>query len=457
MSNRTPRVDLSRARKRRGWSQEKAVEQLQRELSEYCSSSTGKPVPAGLLQVDIRQFARWESGETTPRPLYVWLLSEIYGLKPEELNLPPIEHQGHGQDEPFNIPQSAWLQPAKSGLASAADDDLTLAVTSRSSRHHLELLRRSLNDAVSDSASSEASLIDWEQTVFDNGRATRHHPPSVMLTGLTSDLIELRCALTRCRSSATLRRLTRVVAQMAGLICLTLVKLDSRNEFRNWARTARIAAQEAGDPSMCSWVRAQEAYGHYYAGDLVHAIEVARDAQAFAGQAACVGAVLAAALEARAHAALGIGRDTRAALARAQAVLSRLDADALAPSAFGYNEAQLRFHEGSAFTHRHDTTAAWKAQEQALTLCPPADYTDRTLTQLDRATCLAHDGDISEATACAALALAGLTSEQRSGIISLRAHDIVAALPRRAEALPAARELRDLIMVATATDEAARE
>jgi tetratricopeptide (TPR) repeat protein len=278
-----------------------------------------------------------------------------------------------------------------------------------------------------------------------------------MLSSLTSDLIELRCALARCRSSATMRHLTRVVAQMAGLICLTLVKLDSRNEFRSWARTARIAAQEAGDPATCSWVRAQEAYGHYYAGDLVHAIEVARDAQAFAGHAPCVGAALAAALEARAHAALGIGRDTRAALDCAQAVLSRLDADALAPSAFGYNEAQLRFHEGSAYTHLHDTTAAWKAQEQALALCLPGDYTDRTLTLLDRATCLAHDGDISEATACAGQALAGLTTEQRRGIITLRAHGIVAALPRRVEGLPAARELRDLVMVATATGEAADE
>jgi transcriptional regulator with XRE-family HTH domain len=456
MSNRTPRMGLSRARKRRGWSQEKAVEQVERKLAEHCSSSTGKRVPAGLLRLDIRQLARWESGETTPRPLYVWLLSEIYGLKPEELNLPPVEEDGDRPDERFNMADTTSLQPDKSRIA-PTDEDLTLAVTSLSSRHHLELLRRSLSDAVSDSATSEASLVDWEQTVFDNGRATRDHPPSLMLAGLTSDLIELRCALARCRSSATMRRLTRVVAQMAGLICLTLVKLDSRNEFRNWARTARIAAQEAGDPATCAWVRAQEAYGHYYAGDLVHAIEVARDAQVFAGHAPYVGAALAAALEARAYAALGSGRDTRTALDCAQAVLSRLDADALAPSAFGYNEAQLRFHEGSAFTHLHDTAAAWKAQEQALTLCLPGDYTDRTLTQLDRATCLTHDGDISEAMACAGQALAGLTSEQRRGIITLRAHGIVAALPRRAEQLTAARELRDLIMVATSTEEAADE
>jgi 8-oxo-dGTP diphosphatase len=60
-------------------------------LAEYRSVSTGRGIPAGLLGIDVRQLARWESGETTPRPLHVWLLSQTYELAPEELNLPPLD------------------------------------------------------------------------------------------------------------------------------------------------------------------------------------------------------------------------------------------------------------------------------------------------------------------------------------------------------------------------------
>jgi len=82
---------------------------------------------------------------------------------------------------------------------------------------------------------------------------------------------------------------------MAGLMCLTLIKMDERTAFRRWARTARLAASEAGDLLTHSWVRAQEAYGHYYSGDLLGAIGVAQHAQALSSQIPSVGAVLAAA------------------------------------------------------------------------------------------------------------------------------------------------------------------
>jgi hypothetical protein len=65
---------------------------------------------------------------------------------------------------------------------------------------------------------------------------------------------------------------------IAGLVCLTLIKMNERIAFRDWARTARLAAIEADDPLTHSWVRAQEAYGHYYSGDLTEAIHVAQHA-----------------------------------------------------------------------------------------------------------------------------------------------------------------------------------
>jgi hypothetical protein len=69
-------------------------------------------------------------------------------------------------------------------------------------------------------------------------------------------------------------------------------------------------------------------------------MSVAQHAQAVVPTSACVGAVLAAALEARAQAALGRAEQTRDALRRAETLLSRLDMETAAASAFVYNEAQ---------------------------------------------------------------------------------------------------------------------
>ncbi len=313
--------------------------------------------------------------------------------------------------------------------------------------HQIELLRRDLHHAITEGAMTEADLGDWEQTALRYGQASRYRPAGMLLAQLVDDLAELKRAIQLCGSSSALRRLTRVSAQMSGLMCLALVKLDHRSEFRMWARTARIAADEAGDPVTHSWVLAQEAYGHYYSGDLTDAIDVAAHAQDLVRNAPCVGAALAAALEARAYAALGRHRETENALRRAETTLARLDAGSLVPSAFGYNEAQFRFHEGNAYTHLHDTRSAWQAQERALELAPLGDYTDRTLTQLDRASCLVYDGDASEGTSYATESLLNLTDQQRQGIITLRACEIAAAVPKGHQALPAARELRDLLML----------
>jgi transcriptional regulator with XRE-family HTH domain len=313
--------------------------------------------------------------------------------------------------------------------------------------HHIELLRQGLNDSLGAGTLAAASLDEWERTVADHGRATRDLPASVLLSDLSTDLAELKQALDRYRSASALRRLTRVAAQMAGLMCLTLCKLDDRPSFRRWVRTARLAAHEAADQSTQSWILAQEAYGLYYGADLRQAVDVARQAQDIAGKTPNVGAALAAALEARACAAMGLARETRAALGRAEDILSHLEGEELLPSAFGYNEAQLRFHEGSAYTLLHDVKAALQAQARALELCASGDYMDWAMTRLDRASCLALTGDSAFALSYAAETLGSLTEPQRRGIITVRGYQILKSLPTPQRALPGAHDLRDLLML----------
>jgi tetratricopeptide (TPR) repeat protein len=196
---------------------------------------------------------------------------------------------------------------------------------------------------------------------------------------------------------------------------------------------------------------AQEAYGHYCSGDMLEAVDVAQHAQQFVPTSPCVGAALAAALEARAHAAMGSHEATRAALAQAEEITAQLEGDALVPSAFGYNEAQLRFHAGSALTHLRDVKAAVAEQERALELCMPGDYTDWAMTRLDRAACLLHSDETADALEYATETVDSLTQAQRRGIITLRGHEILNSLPKQWKALSAARDFRELLNLTTDT------
>src|SRR6266542_6635892 len=106
---------------------------------------------------------------------------------------------------------------------------------------------RRLDGALSNRAVSGASLDAWEQAVLHHGQTSRYRPPRELLIELSADMAELELAITGCRAPGSLRRLTRVAAQMSGLMCLLFVKLDERDSSRRWARTARVAAGEAGD------------------------------------------------------------------------------------------------------------------------------------------------------------------------------------------------------------------
>jgi tetratricopeptide (TPR) repeat protein len=231
---------------------------------------------------------------------------------------------------------------------------------------------------------------------------------------------------------------------MSGLVCLTLVKAGDRQAWRRWGRTARHAAAEAGDRPALAWATAQESYGYHYAGDMPGAVACARQAQD-AVRVPCVGGVLAAALEMRAHAAMGDAAAAMAALDAAEGIHGRLSGGDLASSAFGYAERQLRFHAGDALTRLSDTTAARPVLERALELCPPGDYTDWAMIRLNRAACLAAEGDSDVGISYAAETLTALDGLKRQGIITSRGREVLAGLTPAQRASKAGREFRGLV------------
>jgi tetratricopeptide (TPR) repeat protein len=382
---------------------------------EAAVQALGQESPSGASLK--RMFAYWERGQRAVTvPVYQRAFEAIYQRSATHL----------GFEMPTPIVSHAVSQPAPIDA-------------------NLEHLRRTLDETLTQGGTSDAVIDDWEQMVERYGRATRDRPAALLLQDLGTDLEHLRRSVDGCRSNLGKRRLIRVVAQMSGLLVLTLVKLDDRGAFRRWARTARVAALEAGDPQIESWLLAQEAYGHFYSNDLSEAVVVAEHAQAASTAPGGVGGPLAAALEARARAMLGDGRATVNALERAESMVADLQGEALTPSAFGYNEAQLRFHAGSAYTRLGDVPRAFAAQEKALALCALGDYTDSALTHLDRAACWTIEGDATAAASEVASTLVGLSAEQRQGLIDLRAVEVMTGFSEQQRKLPAVQELRDLV------------
>lgn len=404
------------------------------EFAEYAEVFARNNKESGTLSV--RHLQRLVAGRgpkgqplSLPRPATVRLLEHIFGLGIDEL-LAPLSTSATDDDPRTDLHQIPQISGSNAGCFPQLDQ-----------------VRRGLHDLMTEQTTSSASLDDWELLVVHYGAATKDRPAALLLNDLVIDVAELNRTMAQSRSLSVLRRLTPVAANLSGLMCLTLIKLDDRHAFRRWARTARIAAREADDATTYSWVLAQEAYGHFYSNDLHAAVQVAQHAQAVVPTTPCVGAVLAAALEARAQAALGRADETRNALQRAEVILSDLNLDTGTPSAFVYDEAQFRFHESNALTHLGDTKAAWLAQERALELVAPRDFMDRAFTRLDRALCLMADGDASGAIAYALDTLLDLSEHERQGIISGRAWQITNALPAQTRTLPAVAELRDLLMV----------
>jgi tetratricopeptide (TPR) repeat protein len=308
-----------------------------------------------------------------------------------------------------------------------------------------EMLRRELTDAVDHAAMSDASLDDWEHTVYRYGLAGRYRPAASQLADLTADFAELRRLLERRRAILVPTRLTKIVAQMAKLMASSLNRLDQPAAARNWARMAKHLANEAGDSQLHAQVLNEEAVTHYYDGNLVEAVYVAAHAQHIAGQAPCAGVASAAAMEARAHARLGRVKETHAALDRAERALGRMDAQALIPSILGYSEARFYFCAGNAYTHLGQTAAAFGAQERALALYPANEYLDRTLVMLDHADCLVHDNDVPAAAEYATQALLNVGANQRDPMIENRARQVLSHVSARAAGAPAVRELHDVL------------
>jgi DNA-binding XRE family transcriptional regulator/tetratricopeptide (TPR) repeat protein len=430
---------------------------------------------AAELSVGRSTIIRWEAGENEPLPFHWPKLASLLGVSTDQLRQLLAGPVGQVSYSPAAVATgaaapTAGAAPMSAGGprfaggptavdASAVIELLNTAVPVVHRRvvlagsaaaalvlDNVEALRRKLAEAVDQAAMSEASLDDWEHTIHQYGLAYRYRPAASLLVDLAADFAELNRLLERRRPAILVpSRLTRVVAQMTGLLCATLLRLDQHAAARDWARTAKIVAKESGDRKLHAWVLSQEAYSHYYDGNLVRAVLVATQAQHVANHAPCPGVAQTAGLEARVYALHGKEAEAHAALGRAERALGGLEAEMRMPSGFCYDEAKFAHHAGNAYTHLGRTTEAAGAQERALALYPRADYFNRPLVMLDRADCLIQDNDVPAAVEYAKQALCAFGTERRTPVVDSRARQVLGQIPAKAITLPAVQELRDLL------------
>ncbi|MFD7898964.1 XRE family transcriptional regulator [Streptomyces sp. NPDC059743] len=401
----------------RRWTYEAFCIQWKRACEELAERD--KDPRLATVPMSRRTFDRWMKGDLTergPRPDTARVLEYLFGMPMGQIFAQ--SHEGPPDHPAGQLPVG---EPERA-----------------------EAIRRRLEGTLTSGHISEAGLTSWEETVAWHGRATRFRPEGDLLRDLRHDVDALSRALDQRQSLGAMHRLTRFSAQMAGLMSLVLVRQGDDHNANAWLRVARIAADEAGDNDVRAWIFAEYAYALFYSGDLTGAARAARRAQVISAQTT-VGAALAAPLEARAHAVMGDRQEAEAALGRAEDALAHLHGDDIAESAFGYSEAQLRFHEGNALTHLGQTDRAREAQQRALHLYPADEHLDRALIELDTAMCLLLDGEPAAAADRTAETLQKLPEQHRSGIILTRACQLEGQLATIPGLPQPARELRDVL------------
>lgn len=366
--------------------------------------------PAG---VNAKMISAWERGEKTPSRRYQRLLSGLYGASPAELGF-AVAREGYPAED---VRRRAFIRLA----AGAALGPF------------LEEARRGIDVAFG------RSVQDWEATVLAYGRAKATAAPEELAARLIADLGELGGALHD--NSA----LAHVAAELAELTGGLLVRLDDVDSARRWYATAWKAAGESGDPELAAFVAGQQAIMELYA-DQSKVLGLADRALA-STTTACTGVMSALSARAQVLAVMGRDREARAALAAAEDMFVRLPSTVTGDrlSHFAWPEQRLRTMQGFVWTRLGDTRRGMAVLDDALGLYPPERSRAMTRVHLDRAMCLVRDGDVTEGARHAADSFVALPQPQRTRLVRHAAHDVLAAIPEKAQRHPAVAEYRGLL------------
>jgi tetratricopeptide (TPR) repeat protein len=305
-------------------------------------------------------------------------------------------------------------------------------------------------------AQSQTAGIDYAELAAERHSYGYHgRAPLAVLADIAADFSDIRPLLASVRTPATRTRVCRASAQLAGMIGIVLHDLGNRREAHGWFHTAYLAAEETEDPNLKAWILAREAMVPLNFGAPHAAANLATQARTIAGDRTTASAALACAVASRAHAQLGRDDEALEALSKAESISEQLRGEAATDTWVGYPEQKHHVHASQTLTHLGQTRRAYASQSRALELSRSPDNMQNTrngmralstaLIELDRAACLHQDGETVEACDQAQRAITALPGELRVALVLTRAHGLARAIPADRQALPAVRDLNELI------------
>jgi hypothetical protein len=315
----------------------------------------------------------------------------------------------------------------------------------------LEAARRSLNDAFP--GRHDADVSEWNAIAWDYGETYAATAPADLLKTLLVDFAGLQEAFQRFQRETDQNELYRVSALLAGFIAQTANNLGCSNESRRWWRTARYAADRAGDSFSPLWVRAREiihALDQRPIGTVLGLIDEATPFEAGAPPEVRL-ELLAGKVQTLALA--GRVPDADNALAQLYELFSASSFAGYNGSLLAWGEERLRNTESFTYSRLGNLKRLESAQKAASALYKydPSNLRWPAGCGLNEALCLIHSGDISGGTNLARTVIEELPSPHRTPYIYKGAHDMLTAVPQSSRSLPAVREYREWLNTASST------
>ncbi len=345
-----------------------------------------------------------------------------------------------GEDGEDMMKRRAFLiQGATSTLAG-------LGVGGIASTLGLEIVRRELNHFMADERGT-ADVDDWQEIALDYGQEYLATEPAALLHALIADLYGLQLATHRHPDETAQRQLLQVGALLAAFTAQTVANLGNLFEARRWWRTARHAADEAGDPYTRFWVRGREVVRAGYEHRPVRAIlQLVREAETCLDEAPSE--VLPQFYSGKAQTLVLAGRHAEAeqALCQVRECFGSLSAPSSHnDSLFDWGEERLRFAESFVYSHMGDFAKAEQAQQAALRLYPDSDMRSPAQIELQRALCLVRSGDITQGTRHAQTTITDLPVMHRIRPVADLGQKVLSVIPAHERRQSWAQEYRECL------------
>ncbi|WP_307871071.1 helix-turn-helix transcriptional regulator [Micromonospora sp. C51] len=319
----------------------------------------------------------------------------------------------------------------------------------------LDAIRTGLAASMSGHEAADIDVAEWEQVGEEYGRAYYTMAPTSLMLHLAADLADLQQTLAVSRGRRQ-RDLSRVGAQLAAVMAMSLAKAGQFQTARRWWRTCRVAADSCGDPAIRVWVRGQAAVHALYdqRPSRTLALERADEALAISGGRIYPGTAEALGAGAQACALTGDVERAHAYTRLLADAFGKLPDGVTADTGSIYQWPQRRLWHTASYVHSHlgKTEDALRAQEQALALIPDWTPAARAQVHLHAAMCLIRDGHLNDGANHAGQAIAALPRSRRTALVVRLGHAVLDAVPEGQRHRPAVIGLHEVLTASASPD-----